>query len=76
MYMLLHRCLIMTLILIFVPTGVCPPLQDPMNGQVFITGNMAVFACSNGTTVMGNSVLTCSNGNWNGSPPSCKLLNT
>ena len=55
--------------------GVCPPLQDPINGEVFVHGNMAIFACSDGATVMGKSVLTCSNGNWNHPPPTCKLLN-
>ena len=75
-HILLHKCFIMTLFLIFVPIGVCPLLQDPMNGQVFIQGNMAIFACSNGATVMGNSVLKCSNGNWNSSPPTCKFLST
>ena len=55
--------------------GVCPPLQDPINGEVFVHGNMAIFACSNGATVIGKSVLTCNNGNWNHPPPTCKLLN-
>ena len=59
----------------FVPIGVCPPLQDPMNGEVYIQGNMAIFACFDGTNVMGNSVLTCSNGNWDFPPPRCKRLN-
>ena len=55
--------------------GVCPPLQDPINGKVFVQGNFAIFACFNGTTVMGNPILTCSNGNWNYPPPTCKLPN-
>ena len=66
---------IMTLLLIFVPIGVCPPLQDPMNGRVIVQGNNAIFACFNGATVMGNPFLTCSNGNWNSPPPTCKFLN-
>ena len=65
----------MTLLLLFVPIGVCPPLEDPMNGKIFFQGNIAIFACFNSTTVMGNSVLTCINGNWNSPPPTCKFLN-
>ena len=29
------------------------PLQDPMNGQVFMQGNSTLFDCFAGTTVMG-----------------------
>ena len=50
-------------------------LQDPTNGIVLVLGNTAYFVCFNGYTTMGNSMLTCSNGNWNGSPPTCKLQN-
>ena len=56
--------------------GVCPVFQDPTNGKVFVHGDIAFFVCFNATTVMGKSILTCSNGNWNGSPPTCKLLNS
>ena len=66
---------LLCIIYLIVHVGVCPPLQHPMNGQVFIHGNMAVFACSDGATVMGKSVLICSNGNWNFPPPTCKFLN-
>ena len=53
--------------------GVCPVFQDPTNGKVFVQGDIAFFVCFNGTTVMGKSILTCSNGNWNGSPPTCNF---
>ena len=66
----------MTLLLIFVPIEVCRPLQDPMNGKVYILGNKAVFGCFNGTTVMGNHAITCINGNWDSPPPTCKLQNS
>ena len=56
--------------------GVCPVLLDPTNGKVLVQGNTAFFVCFKGTVVTGNPILTCSNGNWNGSPPTCKLLNT
>ena len=56
--------------------GVCPVLQDPTNGKVFVQGNTAFFVCFPGTTVTGNPILTCSNGDWNGSPPTCKLPNS
>ena len=61
---------------LFVPIGVCPPLQDPINGQKFIQGNLAIFACSSGTIVMGNPVLTCINGDWDSLPPTCELQNS
>ena len=50
-------------------------LLDPTNGKVLVQGNAAFFVCFDGTVVTGNPILTCSNGNWNGSPPTCKLLN-
>ena len=49
-------------------------LLDPTNGKVFVNENTAYFVCLSGT-IMGNPVLTCSNGNWNDSPPTCKLMN-
>ena len=55
--------------------GICPMLQDPTNGKVFLLKNTAVFGCFNGYMVMGNSILTCNNGNWSGSPPTCQLPN-
>ena len=55
--------------------GVCPMLLDPINGKVFLQGNTAFFVCFPGTAVMGVPILTCSNGNWNNPPPTCKLLN-
>ena len=63
------------LLYMYIHIGVCPPLQDPVNGRVFMQGNIAFIVCSDGTVVMGNSILTCSNGNWNYPPPTCKLLN-
>ena len=61
--------------LLFVPIGVCPPLQDPINGKVVVQGNTAFFVCFPGTTAVGTPILTCSNGNWDNPPPTCKLLN-
>ena len=55
--------------------GVWPKLLDPTNGKVFIHGNTALFVCLSDTAVMGNPILTCSDGKWNDSPPTCKLLN-
>ena len=63
-------------VITFTYIGVCPPLQDPINGKVFVDGNMAVFVCFNGTTVMGNPILICSNGEWSNPPPTCKLLSS
>ena len=57
--------------------GVCPALQNPINGQIFMHGNMAAFVvCFNGTTVNGNPILICNNGNWNSPPPTCRFLNS
>ena len=55
--------------------GVCPILLDPTNGKVFVQENTAFFVCFPGTAVVGNPIITCSNGNWNYPPPTCKLLN-
>ena len=54
--------------------GVCPPLQDPVNGKVIVQGNTAIFACFDGTAVIGNPIIACNNGTWNRPPPTCKLL--
>ena len=58
----------------FICVGVCPTLQDPVNGKVIVLGNTAIFVCFHGTTVIGNPIIACSNGNWNSPPPTCKLL--
>ena len=54
--------------------GVCPTLQGPIHGKVFVQENIAVFVCFGGA-VIGQPVLRCVNGTWNYPPPSCKLLN-
>lgn len=63
------------IIYLIVPTGVCPPLQNPINGRIFMVGNTAGFVCFNGTTAVGNPVLTCSSGNWDYPPPTCRFQN-
>ena len=63
---------IMILLLMF--TGVCPVLQNPANGRVFLQDDdTALFVCLANATVIGNPILTCINGNWNNPPPTCKL---
>ena len=57
-------------------TGICSMLLDPTNGRVIVQGDTAFFVCLSGTIVMGNPVLTCINGTWSDSPPTCKILNS
>ena len=66
------KCFVLDIILC---TGVCPMLQDPTNGKVVLQGDTAFFVCLSGTTVMGNPILLCVNGDWNNPPPTCKFLN-
>ena len=54
-------------------TGVCPTLQDPINGKVITLANTAYFICFSGTVVIGNPIIRCINGTWTGPPPICKL---
>ena len=65
----------MCYIALYMYIGVCPKLLDPTNGKVFLQLNTAIFVCFSGTTIMGSPILSCNNGTWSNSPPTCELLN-
>ena len=55
---------------------VCPPLEDPDNGRVTVTGfgigDEASYTCDQGYQLDGVSSLTCSSdGQWSSQPPTC-----
>ena len=62
---------------IFVCTEVrCPQLQDPVNGEVIITGDTpsstATYFCNSGYELKGAKIRTCQiNGEWSGTDPVC-----
>ena len=51
----------------------CPPLNDPKNGEVFIKqeGEKAVIICNDGFNLIGNETIDCVNGIWNSPLPTC-----
>ena len=57
----------------------CPPLNAPLNGQILgqcipgLPGQMCRFRCLPGFKIQGGDTLTCTNGKWSGTPPSCTL---
>ena len=58
---------------ILIESDKCPALSDPDNGKVFIVsdGKVAIFTCSSGFVIIGNSYLQCINGVWSSPPPKC-----
>jgi len=60
----------------FVNTEMCPHLNNPGNGEVFIinAGRRAIYTCSPNYMISGSYSLECVNGKWNNSPPICKKL--
>ena len=55
----------------------CSDLDNPDNGQVFLSGTTigatASYSCSAGYELIGDRTRTCqSNGQWSGGEPSCK----
>ncbi|RWR99473.1 P-selectin-like isoform X1, partial [Dinothrombium tinctorium] len=55
----------------------CPKLNPPSNGRMNgqcvpgICGFKCTFSCNTCHTLVGQQVLNCENGDWNGSPPKC-----
>ena len=50
----------------------CPPLDDPPNGSVTVTGDTAVYACLPGFILVGDPIRMClSNSMWTGTEPMC-----
>lgn len=61
----------------FLDTGIiCPNLNAPTNGQVYVSGNTpsfnATYACNSGYVLEGLQTRTClSDGQWSGQAPIC-----
>ena len=54
----------------------CPPLMDPENGMVNMTGqdvgDTAFYSCNDGFLLVGSMTTVCqSNGMWSSDPPIC-----
>ena len=52
----------------------CPPLNDPENGNVNVSGGQtAECTCNNGFNLIGDPILMCGpDGQWSGNPPVCE----
>ena len=61
--------------IILVTTELCPKVTAPSNGQVYIIDDRqtALFVCSSGYAIEGNARVSCVDGTWDSSPPTCKL---
>ena len=51
----------------------CPPLDDPDNGVVDITDDVATYSCAPNYRLVGDAMRTCVDGEWSGDAPSCIL---
>lgn len=57
----------------------CPPLNAPLNGQISgqcipgLPGRICQFRCLPGFKIQGSDTLTCTNGKWSGTTPTCIL---
>ena len=62
------------IICILLPTELCPNINAPSNGRVYIIDNRqtALFVCNSGYTIIGNAQVNCVDGTWDSSPI-CKL---
>ena len=61
---------------VFPSVAVCGFLQDPVNGQIIISGSTfgstATYECDAGYVLVGGEERTCQeNGQWSGTAPSC-----
>ena len=52
----------------------CPSLDHPTNGQVYViqNGQLALFICNEGYSIVGKSISYCVGGKWSFPPPVCK----
>ena len=51
----------------------CPPLDDPKNGDIFIKQDedKAVIICKDGFKLKGNETIYCVDGIWSSPLPTC-----
>lgn len=63
----------------FSPVARCPSLSNPSNGQVEVTGSVAVYECESGYRLDGENQRLCDNNTaqWLGAAPQCtRMYNT
>lgn len=49
----------------------CDKFDNFENGTVTYAGNIAIFECNPGSSIIGSSSIKCDNGKWKGKPPVC-----
>ena len=53
----------------------CPPLSQPLNGEVQENSSRAVYTCNADYDLVGAATLTCQlNGVWSTQPPTCERM--
>ena len=55
------------------PPEPCLPLDDPENGAVNITDDVATYSCDPNHQLVGDAMRTCVDSEWSGGAPSCIL---
>ena len=55
------------------PPGPCLPLDNPQNGAVDITGDVATYSCLPNYRLVGEAMRTCVDDEWSGDAPNCTL---
>eukprot|EP00118_Oscarella_pearsei_P010466 m.64437 g.64437 ORF g.64437 m.64437 type:complete len:673 (+) comp35250_c0_seq9:3789-5807(+) len=56
----------------FFVASTCPPKENLTNGAVSVDGNIAVYKCDDGYTLVGGNRRHCSCGEWIGGDPVCR----
>ena len=49
----------------------CSEPHAPEYGSVILEGSIATYSCDVGYELIGETTVTCSNGTWSASPPTC-----
>ena len=55
------------------PPVQCPPLDNPENGVVDITDDVATYSCLSYYQLVGDIMRICVDGEWSGDAPNCTL---
>ena len=58
-----------------VTTERCPPINAPNNGGFYIIDDRqtALFICNSGYSIVGSAHISCVDGTWDSSLPTCEL---
>ena len=68
---------LLTILLFYIHTEICPALTDPSNGHVNYTSttftSLAYYTCNDRYQINGATVVKCIRGGlWNSTPPTCQ----